>query len=181
MTRLLRSALALVCAAFVFVPPPVRAAPRTFAMDDVLSAPFVDQLAASPDHRALVWTVHERGTRNVAVWKDGAARKVRSFTDDDGVELDAAQFTPDGNAIVFEHGGAGQDGGGENPEPTAPAQRAPRRIILTALASGTNVDVGEGGEPAISPRGDRIAWIARGQVVSATVASTDSGRTWTVG
>jgi dipeptidyl aminopeptidase/acylaminoacyl peptidase len=178
MKRLFGSALALACASLAFAPPASAAAPALFSMDDVLSAPFVDALTASPDHRALAWTVHERGTRNIAVWKDGVARKATSFADDDGAELDAVQFTPDKSAIVFERGGAGQDGGGENPDPTAPAQRAPRRIMLTSIAGGTTTDLGEGGEPAISPKGDRVAWIAKGQVVTAMLSTIDGGKTW---
>ncbi|HTJ24712.1 MAG TPA: prolyl oligopeptidase family serine peptidase [Candidatus Limnocylindria bacterium] len=180
MKRLYGMALALGCAALVFTPA-AAAPPALFSMDDVLSAPFVEDLTASPDHRALVWTVHERGARNVAVWKDGVARNVTSYADDDGAELDAVQFTPDESAVVFERGGAGQDGGGENPDPTAPAKRAPRRIVLASIAGGSTLELGEGGEPAVSPKGDRVAWIAKGQVVSATLSTDDHGKTWSAG
>ena len=37
-----------------------------FSMDDALSVPFVDALVPSPDRKALVWTVHVRGAKDVA-------------------------------------------------------------------------------------------------------------------
>jgi dipeptidyl aminopeptidase/acylaminoacyl peptidase len=158
------------------------AAPAPYSVDDVLSAPFVDGLAASPRRDALVWTVHERGARNVAVWVGGEAREVTHVTDDDGQEIDAAQLTPDDTAVVYARGGAGQDGGGDNPNPTAPAKRVDRRILLTSLATGVTTEVGTGSQPTVSPLGDRVAWInAQSQISVASLATTDAGKTWTVG
>ena len=85
-----RTAISL--ALVVLVSPQITAAaPAPYSVDDVLSAPFVDGLAASPHRDALVWTVHERGARNVVVWKDGAVREVTNSTDDDGEALAEAR------------------------------------------------------------------------------------------
>ena len=181
MRRLLRSVAAVPFAlATLTASPYAGASVSEFSLDDVLSAPFVDGLSASPHRDALVWTVHERGARNVVVWKAGGpAREVTHVGDDDGQEIDAAQFTPDDTAVVYARGGAGQDGGGDNPNPTAPAVRAPRRILLTSIATGATIELGQGREPAVSPAGDRVAWIgADGQVALATIASGDGGGTW---
>jgi dipeptidyl aminopeptidase/acylaminoacyl peptidase len=160
----------------------VRAESATFTLDAVLSAPFVDELRVSPHRDALVWTVHERGARNVAVWRDGTARLVTHSVDDDGEELGGVQFVPDDTAVVYARGGSGQDGEGANPNPTAPAVRQPRRIFLTSVASASTLQLGEGQAPAVSPHGDRVAWIGNdGQVVSATIATADGGATWTAG
>ncbi len=145
------------------------AIPR-FSMDDALSVPFVDALTASPDRKALVWTVHYRGSRNVAVWKDGRARIVTAFTEDDGAEIEDAQLTPDGRAVVYERGGASDNGGGDNPNPLSRAVRAPRKIMLTVI-DGPTVELGDGRQPAVSPKGDRVAWISDGKVVTATLGA----------
>jgi dipeptidyl aminopeptidase/acylaminoacyl peptidase len=165
---------------FVVCGLPAGAAGPAFDLDAVLAAPFVDELTPSPQHDALVWTEHERGSRNVVVWKDGAVREVTHSTVDDGEELDGVQFVSPGTAVVYERGGAGQDGERGNPNPTGPAKREPRKILLTSIASGTTIELGNGRDPAVSPKGDRVAWIGEdGQVESATIATTDGGSTWT--
>jgi dipeptidyl aminopeptidase/acylaminoacyl peptidase len=165
--------------ALVFCAVAAPAATSEFSLDSVLAAPFVDDLTASPHADALVWTIHERGARNVAVWKDGVARELTHSADDDGEELDGVEFLPDSSAVVYERGGAGQDGEKSNPNPTAPAQREPRKILLTSLASGTTIELGNGREPAVSPKGDRVAWIDEdGQVASAAITPSDGGKSW---
>jgi len=173
---------AAVAVAILAIALPANAAAPSPSIDDVLSLPFVDGLAASPRRDALVWTVHERGARNVVVWLDGVAREVTHATDDDGEEIDGAQFTPDDTAVVYARGGAGQDGGGENPNPTSPAKRVDRQILLTSLATGATIHVGDGREPAVSPQGNRVAWIdGKSQLAVATLATKDGGKTWTAG
>lgn len=158
----------------------VRAAPPGFTLDAVLAAPFVDELTASPKRDALVWTVHERGARNVAVWQDGSVREVTHSSVDDGQELDGVQFVPNTTAVVYARGGAGQDGDGKNPNPTAPAKRELRKIFLTVVASGVTIELGNGSEPVVSPNGDRVAWVdTDGQISAAKIASSDGGKTWT--
>jgi hypothetical protein len=95
MKRTSRLALASACAALALAPPPAAGAWRPFTIDQVRSAPFPGDLAVSPDRRALVWTVHQRGARNVAVWKDGTTRLVTHEMADDGQDLSAPQLTPD--------------------------------------------------------------------------------------
>jgi dipeptidyl aminopeptidase/acylaminoacyl peptidase len=169
-------------AALAFATVPAPAAAPGFTLDEVLSAPFVDGLVAAPTGSALAWSVHERGARNVAVWKDGSAREITHDAADDGEELSGISFVAGGDAVVYERGGSGQDGGDGNPNPTAPAKREPRKILLTSVASGATIQLGTGQEPAVSPKGDRVAWIGDdGQVTSATIASADGGKTWTAG
>ncbi len=176
------------CTAFVtaaaFRVPPAHAETAAFTLDSVLAAPFVDDLTASPKRDALGWTVHERGARNIAVWKAGRVREITHETADDGRELGGIAFVPDASAVVYERGGLGQDGGGINPNPLNAAKREPRKILLTSLASESTIELGIGEEPVVSPKGDRVAWIGSdgtgaGQVMSAAIATRDGGRTWT--
>jgi dipeptidyl aminopeptidase/acylaminoacyl peptidase len=161
---------------------PSVAAPADFTLDAVLAAPFVDDLTVSPRRDALAWTVHERGARNVVVWKGGVVREITHSTADDGVELAGVQFMPDATAVVYERGGAGQDGDEGNPNPTAPVKREPRKIFLTPVSGGTTIELGNGRDPAVSPRGDRVAWVdADGQISSAAIATRNGGTTWTAG
>ena len=159
------------------------AATPGFTLDAVLAAPFSDDLVVSPRRDALAWTVHERGARNVVVWKDGAVRELTHETADDGHELGGLAFLPDSSAVVYERG---SDGDASNANPAMPAQREPRRILLTSLAGGATLELGNGRAAAVSPKGDRVAWIGTdgplsqtGQVMSAKIATRDGGRTWT--
>lgn len=175
-----RPMLAAGAAALLLGVLPARAAAPGFTLDAVLAAPFVDDLIASPKGDALAWTVHERGARNVVVWSAGKVREITQSTADDGEELGGLSFAPDGTAVAYERGGNGQDGDKGNPNPTAPAKREPRKILLTSVASGATVELGNGHDPAISPKGDRVVWIDEsGQVASATIATSDGGKTWT--
>jgi dipeptidyl aminopeptidase/acylaminoacyl peptidase len=177
-----RSAVAILVAALAVYAPQGRAAAPSFSLDSILSAPFVDDLTASPRRDALTWTVHERGARNVAVWKDGSVREITHCGADDGQELAGVQFLTDSTAVVYERGGTGSDGDKSNPNPAAPAKREPRKILLTSLASGATIELGRGRNPAVSPMGDRVAWIDEDQQVSsATLSTKDGGRTWSAG
>jgi dipeptidyl aminopeptidase/acylaminoacyl peptidase len=189
-TRFARRAILGIClAALAFAAPHVSAAVTSFTLDSILAAPFVDNLAASPQRDALVWAVHERGAHNVVIWKDGAVRELTHWHEDDGQALSAVHFVPDATAVVYTRGGDGDsDNDKSNPNPTAPAMPTPREVRLTSVATGTTIVLGHGREPAVSPRGDRVAWIGTdgspatdGQVMSARIASKDGGKTWSAG
>ena len=172
-------------AALALCAPHASAATPGFTLDSVLAAPFVSNLATSPHRDALVWTVHERGAHNVVIWKDGIIRALTHSVADDGQAISDAHFVPDATAVVYERGGDGDsDNDTVNPNPTSPAKHEPRKILLTSVASGTTLELGNGREPVVSPKGDRVAWIGTdgssdGQVMSASIATRDGGKTWT--
>lgn len=183
MKRTIRLALAIACANLALTPLPSAAAWRTFTIDDVHSAPIPGDLTASPDHRALVWTVHERGARNVAMWKDGVTRLVTHETVDDGQDLSDPQLMPDASAVVYARGGSDESDSAEgvNPNPLSLAKPPARRIVVTSVETGASFEIGEGTHPVLSPRGDRVAWEANNGISIATLATSDGGKTWTVG
>ena len=156
---------------------------RRFSVDDVLSAPYRTDLGASPDGRSLVWTVHERGARNIVVWKDGNVRLVTHNTEDDGQDLSDPQLTPGASAVLYARGGSEESDSaeGDNPNPQSLAPAPVRHILMTSLSSGRTFPIGEGTRPVLSPKGDRVAWEAHGQIESTTVASADGGASWKVG
>src|SRR5262245_44321072 len=78
--------------------PPALPAPPTFTVDQILSLPTPDNLVASPVGSRIGWTFNERGVRNIYVadGPDFQARRLTSFTEDDGQELSNLSFSPDG-------------------------------------------------------------------------------------
>src|SRR5258707_880900 len=105
MLRRFLAVFTLVCACAAAAPaqqPPARG----FSLEQILSAPFPDNLVAAPKGSAVAWTFNERGARNVFVAEgpDFAARKLTAYDDDDGQELTNLSFAPDGRTIVYVRG-----------------------------------------------------------------------------
>src|SRR5438552_16919611 len=75
----------------------------TFTMEQVMSAPFPDELTAAPAGGAVAWDFNTRGARNiwVAPSPDYAGRAVTAYAQDDGHEVGDRRWTPDTRAIVF--------------------------------------------------------------------------------
>jgi hypothetical protein len=105
----------------------------------------------SPDGRRIAFELHEGGRRDVAIWEDGAVRKV---TDDDAVDLSPA-WSPDGRWLLFasDRGGIYNLHAAEMPRPGESAPAGP-----PAVRQVTNVETGAL-QPAVSPDGGTIAFV----------------------
>ena len=90
---------------------------------------------------------------------------------DDGQELGDLHWTPDGHTVVFVRGGD-ENGHGENPNPTHAPAGVEQAIWTVAVAGGAPRRIGVGSGPAISPKGDRVAFIRHGQVWWASLTDT---------
>src|SRR6266567_725833 len=142
---------------------PLMAAPA-FTIDQVLSAPFPDNLIASPQGDAVAWVLDAAGVRNIWVARAPGyqAAPVTKFSADDGQEIAEIAWTPDGSALAFTRGG-GANGRGEFPNPRSDPAGV-RQEIWMAAVSGEPVKLGDGHSPAISPDGSTIVWVTGGQV-----------------
>src|SRR5580700_263183 len=91
---IMRLRLLLVCAFLAALPLP--AAPA-FTIDQVLSAPFPDDLTASPKGDAVAWVENAAGVRNIRVARTPEFRTVQvtKFGDDDGQEISEIAWNPD--------------------------------------------------------------------------------------
>jgi len=162
--RTLFAALALATAAAA-----LPAAASTFTMSDVLSAPFVAGLTASPAGDELLWKVHLRGTRNVYLYAGGATRKITAYDADDGQDIDDIAFVPGLDAAAYMRGGVDDNSGGDNLNPLLAVPPPVRGIYLVSLQGGDPVLVGQGRDLAVSPRGTSIAWIKDGTLQIAPI------------
>src|SRR2546429_9871914 len=79
----------------------------TFTMEQVMSAPFPDELTAAPAGGAVAWVFNTRGARNiwVAPSPDYAGRAVTAYAQDDGQEGGGLRWTTDTRAIALVRGG----------------------------------------------------------------------------
>jgi dipeptidyl aminopeptidase/acylaminoacyl peptidase len=141
------------------------AAPLKIA--EVLAAPFPYDMVASPTGDSAAWIENDRGSRNVwaASAPQWAARKLTAFSGDDGYDLQAIAWSGDGRWLAFSRGGDEAEPDNEKTNPVSdPAGR--EQMVWIADLDGRSAPraVAAGGEPVPSPRGDRLAFIAGGQL-----------------
>jgi dipeptidyl aminopeptidase/acylaminoacyl peptidase len=162
---MIRPILPCAVALSLLLPVPARRQQAGFTLEQALSAPFPEQLVAAPSGGAVAWIFNDRGARNiwVAAPPDYQARPVTTYTGDEGQELGGLQWTPDARAIVFVRGG-GANGRGEVPNPHSLAEGVEQAIWIVPAAGGAPRRLAEGAAPAVSPKGDRVALLRRGQV-----------------
>ncbi|MDE3166963.1 MAG: DPP IV N-terminal domain-containing protein, partial [Acidobacteriota bacterium] len=141
--------LVVVAGAFAQAPP--------FTLDQILSAPFPSSLTSSSGGK-VAWVSDARGVRNVRIAEppDYRARAITGYTADDGQEIGDLRWMPDGSAVVYARGGTA------NPE--SRTSGVAQEIWLATLDGAAPRKLGNGNSPAVSPKGDRVAWIGGGAV-----------------
>ena len=157
----------------LLAPAALTAQQSTFSIEQVMSAPFPDELTAAPAGGSVAWVFNARGARNiwVAAPPDYAGRAVTAYADDDGQEVGDLRWTPDTRAIVFVRGG-GPNEKGEYPNPHSLVAGVEQAVWVVPVAGGNPRRIGEGRAPAVSPKGDRVAFVRRGQIWWASLADT---------
>src|SRR5207244_9117507 len=88
----------------------------------------------------------------------------------DGIDIGELSFTPDGEAIVFTRGGDLHTGGDTAPNPSSRPEVTEAAVWVVSVRDGALRKVGDGNAPEISPRGDRVAFIAKRQLFVAPLA-----------
>ena len=146
-------------------------------MADVLSAPFVDNVTASPDGTILVWKVHLRGMRNLYTNQGGSVRRITNYNQDDGQDIDTVAILPGDDAVVYMRGGTQDNAGGDNINPLSLAPPPARGVYLLGLNGGTPQQLGVGSQVALSPRGNAVAWVNNGALTVAMLAKGATGYT----
>lgn len=148
-------------------------APPAPTIEQIMSAPFATGLVASPDGQAVAWVFNERGARNVWVAEAPAfaGRRLTSFEGDNGQDVSGLRFTPDGRTLVFVRGG-GPNRAGENPNPTSDAAGAEQAVWAMPLAGGEPRKIGTGDGVVVSPKGNLLAFVQKGQIWLAGVSGT---------
>src|SRR5688572_9747911 len=142
-------------------------AARPFTVEQILGFPSPENLVASPVGSAIAWTFNERGARNVYVASGPAfeARRVTSYTEDDGQELTQLAFSRDGRNIVYVRGGDhGSNRGGDPPNPAQLPVQPRVQIWSVAATGGAPKLIADGDNPAVSPDSDRVAFIRNRQI-----------------
>ncbi|HEX4278800.1 MAG TPA: prolyl oligopeptidase family serine peptidase, partial [Bryobacteraceae bacterium] len=145
-----------------------------FTIDQVLSAPFPEDLTVSPAGDAVAWVQDAAGIRNVWVARapEYKAIQITRFTADDGQEIAGIAWQPDGSRVYFTRGD-GPNGRGEFPNPRSDPAGAHQEIWGAGLSSPP-AKLAEGHSPAVAPDGSMVVWIAGGQIWSASLSPAGS-------
>ena len=139
-----------------------QSSPASFSVEQVKGYPFPNELTAASSGSRIAWALNERGLRNVWVAEGPSftARRLTSYNSDDGQELTSISISSDGKNVVYVRGG---DHGGNWDEsvPVNPTQNPAGfkvQVWSVPFAGGEPKPLAEGDEPALSPRGDRVAF-----------------------
>jgi len=141
------------------------AAQQPFTLEQVTSAPFPENLVASATGGKVAWQLNARGVRNlwVAAPPDYRGRQLTTYTEDDGQAIDQVQWTPDGQSLIYVRGGD-FDMGRDVPNPRSYIAGAEQVIWMVSSEGGAPRLLAEGHSPAVSPKGDRMAFIQKDQI-----------------
>jgi dipeptidyl aminopeptidase/acylaminoacyl peptidase len=141
---------------------PSASAQTSFTLDQVKSYPFPNGLTASATGSRIAWGLNERGERNVWVAEGPAftARKLTNFSIDDGQEITSLQISSDGKWVVFIRGGDFSSNFDDAQPVNVLNKPVPPRVQILAVPfeGGEAKALGEGEEPTISPKSDRVAF-----------------------
>ncbi|HEY2018797.1 MAG TPA: prolyl oligopeptidase family serine peptidase [Bryobacteraceae bacterium] len=150
------------------------ASAKSFTLEQVLSAPFPSELIAAPGGGKVAWLLNEHGARNVwmAAAPDYKGIRLTSYTGDDGTDIAQLHWTADGKSVVYVRGGDLEFLGRPDPNPSANPDGTEQAIWAVAPGEKPR-KIAEGHTPAISPKGDRIAFLRGGQLWWAPVAGSD--------
>ena len=136
-----------------------------FTLEQVMSAPFPSELTAAHVGGAVAWVFDARGARNVWIAEppEYRGRAMTSYPGDDGQEITGLAFMPDGKGLVYVRGGP-RNHDGENPNPKSDPVGSTQAIYAVSGGGGDPQQLGEGASPAVSPRGDRLAFVQKDKV-----------------
>ncbi|HEX4951659.1 MAG TPA: prolyl oligopeptidase family serine peptidase [Blastocatellia bacterium] len=150
---------------------------RNVTLEKLLSAPFPSEISAAPTSARVAWIQTERGMSNlfVADAPDYRARQLTKYSKDDGQHLSAITWSSDAKTIVFVRGDA-TNRAGENPNPTSDPAGAEQALWRISVDGGEPVRVGVGSAPTLSPRGDLLVFLRRGQIYSTSLTETKDAK-----
>lgn len=158
--------LVLVLCQFAFAQKP--------SLDQFLNYSFPTELTPAPVGNKVAWVQNDKGIRNIFIAQapDFQGKKLTNYTQDDGQELGALTWTPDGRTLVYVRGGA-PNRVGEYPNPTSDVNGAEQALWKISADDGTAIRIGLGTAPSMSPKGDSLVYLYRGQV---QIASVETGK-----
>jgi dipeptidyl aminopeptidase/acylaminoacyl peptidase len=164
-----RTLLALAVLCF----PQWAAAQKPFTLEQILRAPFAENLTSAKKVNRVAWTLDQEGKRNVWVAEGPlfSSRRLTSYVEDDGQEISQLSFSEDGNSLVYVRGGE-KNTAGQYPNPTSNPLGATQTVWVVAFAGGEPKKIDAGHSPKFSAPGT-LAYVRDGQIYLASLDASD--------
>ena len=148
---------------------PLAFAQKAVTVEQLLSAPFPTELTAAPAKGRVAWVFDAQGHRNLWVAEPASdaaykARQLTAYKDDDGQDIGQLSWSPDAATLVFTRGGDLEFLNRPYPNPRNTPQGGEQGIWSISLQGGDAKLLGEGHSPAVSPKGESVAFISKAQV-----------------
>jgi dipeptidyl aminopeptidase/acylaminoacyl peptidase len=152
------------------------------SIDTLMATPFPTDLVAAPSGGRIAWVSSNSGVHNILVAdpspgsgamagrSDHKWRAVTNYTGDSGLWITEPGWTSDAETIVYVRGD-GANRQGESPNPAQLQEGTDQSVFAVAVDGGAPRRLGPGSGPVPSPKGQRVAWVSRGQVWSVDLAS----------
>lgn len=143
---------------------------QSFTLDQALSAPFSSQLTSAPARGAFAWITNQQGRRNLWVatlntdGKTYSSQQLTKYSQDDGIEIGDIAWTPDAESIVYVRGGDFEFPERPAPNPDLLAGGVDQDIWIISTHGGESRKLTTGRAPAISPSGDEMVYLLKGQI-----------------
>jgi dipeptidyl aminopeptidase/acylaminoacyl peptidase len=158
----MRKLLLVVWAVLLF--PLIAGAQESFTLEQILRAPFPDNLSAAKKANRIAWTLNQEGKRNVWVAEGPqlAARQLTAYQNDDGQHVGEISLSTDGSVVVYVRGGD-KNTAGQYPNPTSDPSGVEQTVWSIAWSGGEAKKIDAGHSPKISARG-MVAYLRDGQI-----------------
>jgi dipeptidyl aminopeptidase/acylaminoacyl peptidase len=158
-------------------------AQSTLSIDTLMATPFPTDLVAAPAGGRVAWVSSNSGVHNILTL-DGSSgwRAVTTYKGDDGLWITGLNFTSDGRTLVYVRGD-GANRQGENPNPAQLQDGTEQAVFAVSVDGPASAKasagqaprkLGLGSGPVPSPRGQRVAWVQRGQIWSVDLGTAEA-------
>src|SRR6187455_2676439 len=181
MKTMSRLVLTIAAVAVITIAPEAR---QAVSIDTMMAVPFPTDLISAPAGGGIAWVSSNSGVHNILIADptpgtgpmagrtDHKWRAVTNYTGDDGLWITEPAFTSDAKTIVYVRGD-GANRQGESPNPAQLQDGTDQAVFAVPVAGGTPKRLGPGSGVVASPKGQRVAWVSRGQIWSVDLAGTD--------
>src|SRR6185436_20527418 len=92
-----------------------------------------------------------------------AAKRITSYSGDDGIEISNVEFTSNGNQLIFVRGNSA-NGRGETANPAFLQSSTAQSIFIVNKSGGEPVKLIDGSYYKVSPDGKTLAYTSGGQI-----------------